>query len=97
VLWLAAALLLAFCVGMLTALDDPMEGVFGVSTSLKVILALPPAAAVLAVVAFVFAVSAWRKRYWQVSGRIYYTIVLAAAVALLAWLNYFNLLGYHLK
>jgi CubicO group peptidase (beta-lactamase class C family) len=97
VLWLAAALLLAFGVGMLLALDDPMEAVFGVSNSLKAILALPLIAAVLTVVAFVFSVNAWRKRYWRASGRIGYTLVLAAAVALLAWLNYFNLLGYHLK
>jgi hypothetical protein len=97
VLWLSAALLLAFGVGMLLALDDPMEAVFGVSTALKVVLALPLAAAPLAAVAFGFAVIAWRKRYWRLGGRIFYSLVLAAAVALLAWLDYFNLLGYHLK
>jgi len=32
-----------------------------------------------------------------VSARIYYTLVATAALGLLALLNHFNLLGYHLR
>jgi CubicO group peptidase (beta-lactamase class C family) len=95
-LWFAAALLLMFVVGLLIAVDDPYEVVFGVSPLLKALLALPLIAAALCAVSLVFVVQAWRKRYWGASGRFYYTLVTAVAVAVLALLNFFNLLGYHL-
>lgn len=96
-LWLASALLLTFVVGLLIAVGDPYEVMFGVSTSLKALLALPLIAAVLTAAALVFVVYAWRRSYWRVSARIYYTLVATAALGLLALLNHFNLLGYHLR
>jgi hypothetical protein len=38
----------------------------------------------------VFTVLAWRNRYWRVSARVHYTIVSAAALLLIAILNYWN-------
>lgn len=41
-----------------------------------------------------FNVLAWVKRYWNLAGRIHYTLVALAAVGLVFWLNHWNLLGY---
>lgn len=42
----------------------------------------------------VFAVLAWIRRDWGVVGRVHYTLVTLAAIGLVLWLNYWNLLGY---
>ena len=49
--------------------------------------------AVLTIGAVVFTVLAWKNQYWQIAGRVYYTLVTLAAVAFVWFLNYWNLLG----
>jgi hypothetical protein len=95
-LWLAAVLLVAFVAVLVVALADPMEIVYGVPQLLRSGLALPIAAAVLTAVSLIFAWRAWRRRYWRLWGRFYYTLVTLSAVAFLAVLWYWNLLGWHL-
>jgi len=95
VAWLASAALLAFAVGLSAALDNPQEIAFGVPGSVKVLLALPIVAALLTTVGLVYIVQAWKKAYWTVAGRIYFTLVVAGAAVFLALLNYWRLLGYH--
>ncbi len=51
-------------------------------------------AALLTVGALVYAVLAWKKGYWGVAFRAYYTLVTVAAVAFVWFLNYWNLLGW---
>ena len=57
-------------------------------------LTLPLIAIVLTIVGVVLTVLAWTKRYWTTAGRIHYTVVVGAAVAFIAWLNYWNLIGF---
>jgi CubicO group peptidase (beta-lactamase class C family) len=42
----------------------------------------------------VLAVLAWTRRYWTTFGRVHYTVVIGAAFAFIAWLNYWNLIGF---
>ncbi len=88
--------LIAFVIVVVGALADPMEIVFGIPRSLLFALALPIGAAILTAVSLGFALVAWRRRYWRLPARLYYTVVALAAAALLAVLWYWNLLGYHL-
>ncbi len=57
-------------------------------------LGLGVLSAVLTAGAVVYAVLAWTNRYWDISARVYYTLVTVAAVAFVWFLNYWNLLGW---
>ncbi len=57
-------------------------------------LTLPLIAIPLTAVGVVLAVLAWTRRYWTPAGRIHYTVVVGAAVVFIAWLNYWNLIGF---
>jgi CubicO group peptidase (beta-lactamase class C family) len=68
--------------------------VFGIPFAYKVTLGLGVLSAVLTVAALVYAVLAWKDRYWGVAFRAYYTLVTVAAVAFVWFLNQWNLLGW---
>lgn len=74
--------------------DDPNEIAFGIPTLIELGLAFALIAAVLAIPAAVFAVFAWLRGHWSTLGRIHYTLVALAAVTMIWWLNYWNLLGF---
>ena len=67
---------------------------FGFSTLSKIVLGLGVLSAVLTASALVYAVLAWKKGYWGVALRAYYSLVTIAAVAYVWFLNYWNLLGW---
>jgi hypothetical protein len=83
---------LLFVVG--TVLWGNPVPMFGVSMIYKMVLGLGVLAAVLTVGALVYMVLAWKKGYWGVLSRVYYTLVTVAAVAFIWYLNYWNLLGW---
>lgn len=83
---------LLFVVG--TVLWGNPVPLFGVSMIYKIVLGLGVLAAVLTVGALVYAALAWKNSYWGIAGRVYYTLVTAAAVAFVWFLNYWNLLGW---
>ena len=62
----------------------------GMSTLLKLTLLQPLMAAGLAVMLVI----AWKNRYWTTIARLHYTLIAAASVFMVWWLNYWNLLGY---
>ena len=68
--------------------------VFGIPFAYKVTLGLGVLSALLTVAALVYAVLAWKDRYWGVAYRVYYTLVTVAAVAFVWFLNQWNLLGW---
>ncbi|MBV6449443.1 MAG: D-aminopeptidase [Anaerolineales bacterium] len=68
--------------------------VFGIPFAYKVTLGLGVLSAVLTVAALVYAVLAWKDRYWSAAFRIYFTLVTVAAVAFVWFLNQWNLLGW---
>jgi hypothetical protein len=58
------------------------------------VLGLGVLAALLTGGALVYMVLAWKNRYWGTAARVYYTLVTAAAVAFVWFLNSWNLLGW---
>ena len=76
---------------MVTGLGFPF---FGVTLFDKMVLGLGVLSAVLTIGALVYTVQAWKKGYWGIAFRIYYTLVTVVAVAFVWFLNQWNLLGW---
>jgi CubicO group peptidase (beta-lactamase class C family) len=68
--------------------------VFGIPFPYKVVLGMGVLSATLTAGALVYAVQAWKDRYWNITARAYYTLVTVAAVAFVWFLNNWNLLGW---
>jgi hypothetical protein len=66
----------------------------GIAWITKIVLGLGVLAAVLTIGALFYTVLAWKKGYWGIAGRAYYTLVTIAAVAFVWFLNYWNWLGW---
>jgi CubicO group peptidase (beta-lactamase class C family) len=60
----------------------------------KIALGLGVVAALLTVGALLYTVLAWNNGYWSIAGRAYYTLVTAAAVAFVWFLDYWKWLGW---
>jgi hypothetical protein len=61
---------------------------------LERLLYLPIIALALSAGMILFTALAWHQRYWHLAGRVHYTLLTFAAIALLFWLDYWNLLGF---
>jgi CubicO group peptidase (beta-lactamase class C family) len=85
---------LLFVVGVARMFFNLGFPMFGVSLIDKVTLGLGVLSALLTVGALIYSVQAWKKGYWGVAFRIYYTLVTVAAVAFVWFLNQWNLLGW---
>ncbi len=66
----------------------------GISLIVEIVMGLGVLAAMLTAGALVYMVLAWKKGYWGIAGRAYYTLVTVAAVAFVWFLNYWNWLGW---
>ncbi len=91
--WIVSLLNILFIL-ILKRMITPMGFGFGVpagmNTLLKLTLLQPLMAAVLAVMLII----AWKNRYWTTIARLHYTLIAAASIFMVWWLNYWNLLGY---
>ena len=67
---------------------------YGQMSTINILLIAWLAAAVLTVPLLVFAVLAWKSVIGGPASRIHYTLVTAAALAFVWFLNYWNLLGF---
>lgn len=67
---------------------------FGIPLEFKIVLGLGVFSAALTTAALIYAVLAWKGRYWSVAFRAHYTLVTIAAVAFVWFLNQWNLLGW---
>ncbi|HII98489.1 MAG TPA: hypothetical protein HA272_04335 [Methanoregula sp.] len=54
-------------------------------------LTLTVIAAMLTLMVVVFAVLAWKVKFWTPLHRVHYTVVTIALLAMLYWLHYWNL------
>lgn len=74
---------------------------YGLTPAARAILLLPLLGAVLTVVTLMLSCAAWmgwgspaRHPYWNLRGRMHYTLVALAGVAVVWWLSYWNLHGF---
>ena len=89
----AVVLGLAFVALFLIATPNNASVLTGEAPLLNLLGFISIPLAVLAMGAVVFTVLAWQNHYWNIAGRVYYTLVTLAAVAFVWFLNYWNLLG----
>jgi hypothetical protein len=86
-LWFPAV----FLIGMQSG--EPASA-YGVTTPMRFVFVLAVIAAALAIGLAYFAWRAWRERYWTAARRIQYTVITVAALGLIVWTHYWNLLGF---
>ncbi|MCL4425138.1 MAG: hypothetical protein M1553_06815, partial [Firmicutes bacterium] len=72
-----------------------IKTLYGLPPILAGSLVIPLLTTALAAILIVFAVLAWKRRYWSLGERIHYTLVAAAAVAFVWSLACLNLIGFH--
>lgn len=98
--WLVAGLIstlyLVFLVGMGVVFwqHDPLEFIYEVPSTLRVLLYVPLVAAGLTVALPIFAALAWKNQYWSIRKRWHYSLVTLAALGFIPFLHYWNLLGF---
>ena len=92
VAWIACLAILAWLAVFVIAMIEPSELAYGMPPLLAVLLQLSPVLTVLVGGVLLCTLLAWALRYWRLSARLHYTCVLAAGVAMLWFLNYWNLL-----
>lgn len=96
--WLAGAACmmdLLFMAGLvaLSAVAS-MSIIYGIPSSLSALLSIAIVAAVLSLSSTALAVLAWKNGYWNIAGRVHYSLVVLALLAFIWWLNNWNLLGF---
>jgi len=89
--WVLALLSLVFWIVFSLVMSNLNNLVFGLPPAVDVLMVIPYILVVLAAGMLVFAVLAWVKRYWTLTGRIFYTLLALAATAHVWFLNYWNL------
>lgn len=63
----------------------------GVPLILTIAMTVPVVAGILTLVTAAFAILAWKERYWTALNRAHYTLVTIALIAMLWWVNFWNL------
>ena len=97
---LCAGLTCTLALAMLLALASylymsPPALAYGELGAIPFLLVLPLITTALTMCLLVFLVLSWNDGYWSLFSRLHYTLVVAAAVSLIPFLWYWNLLGFH--
>ncbi|MBP1991091.1 serine hydrolase domain-containing protein [Paenibacillus eucommiae] len=97
--WLSVATagwVLLTCILTVTLLMnmDTLERLSSTSTSVNIYLIMPIIFLGLTVALLVSAIMAWKDKYWTVFMRVYYTLVVLAAIALSLFFYHWNLIGW---
>ena len=72
---------------------DELE--YGVPLLIKALLVIPIITTILAAALLFYALLAWRRKYWGLLERWYYSLIALTCVALVIWSYQWNLLGFH--
>jgi hypothetical protein len=86
-LWFPAVFLLGWRSG------EPAPA-YGVTGAMIFVFVLALIAAALTIGLVYFTWQAWRESYWTAARRIQYTVITVAALGLIVWTHYWNLLGF---
>ncbi len=93
--WLNYLLLFIFYTGVVMVLSNPEEIVYGVPSSLKLLLAIPLLCILLTLGMLVGWFRVIGNAEYRISSRLLYTVVILASIAALWQLNYWNFIGYN--
>lgn len=89
-----SALCLIFFAGMIAVFSHPDQIIYGIPFSMKVLLVLPFAAALLALGVLALVFLSWIRGYWDACSRLHYLLVFLSFPLFLWFLDYWNLLGF---
>jgi hypothetical protein len=92
--WITCLLIVALVGLGMIPLSNPEELGFAVTPLVAALLWCMPLLALLVAGMLVCTALAWKDHYWRLPGRLYYTVVLVAAVAFLWFLYQWNLLRF---
>jgi CubicO group peptidase (beta-lactamase class C family) len=96
-LGLLGALNLAFVIAFVSIFAAGLDDlIFALPKGLYAVLTLPLITLALTVLAAFLAVRVWRESYWTRGARVLHSAGVAAALAFVWFLNYWNLLGYRI-
>lgn len=95
-LWLTTLAQLIFLIGLLVTLTtaDTYEFIFGVPTTMLVLLGVGQVGIVLTLVCAVLLPGLWRRGVWCARRRVLHTGVVTALLALIPFMAYWNLIGF---
>jgi len=95
--WVISLLNLSFVAGatLTFAVVGPYGLGHGVPTPIKWLLVIPLVTATLSAALFALNLLAWKRSWWTLSARVLHSLYAVAAIAFIACLNYWNLLGFH--
>lgn len=89
-------LFLGFIAGLAVILSRPELIMAGVPVLLKKLMPLPFLASVFIVLSGLAAARAWKRKYWTLCGRAYYSLIVLAGAAFMVFLLYWKLAGFRL-
>ena len=75
-------------------IGDPEMRPYKIASALYVSLSALQLAALLGLTLPIFAFQAWKRGYWSLTGRIYFSIVAFAGLPMIPFFYYWNLLGF---
>jgi hypothetical protein len=75
-------------------IEEMQRLVFGPMPELRLGLNLWLSASFFSIIPAGFAVIAWKRKWWQLPGRIYFTLMVLASFGCILWLFHWNLLGW---
>ncbi|NPV77164.1 MAG: alpha/beta fold hydrolase [Anaerolineae bacterium] len=99
--WVAAinAILLALFLGLLTfvsfrlALNNDFIILYGLPSSTKPLFIIPPTTIIMTALMLIGVIFAWRRTYWSIWNRMYYSLLSLAACTSLLILSLWNMVG----
>jgi hypothetical protein len=92
--WAVSTLILLFVIGMAIVFSNAGVTLANISPSLVAVLTLPLIITVGVAGVLVYAALAWKRPYWSLFGRRYYSLVALSMLIFVAQLGYYNLLGF---
>ena len=78
----------------LSLMQDPQQIVFGPTQEVILALNIWAVAALLTAVLLILTILAWRRGWWRLAGRVWFTLILLGTIGCAIWLNHWNLLGW---
>jgi len=93
--WLNYFFILVFFIGLMMSLSDPLEIVYGVPTSLKILLVLPILTLISTLGMLIFFIRSLTKSRYSKWSRLCYALLCLISILGLWQLSYWNLLGFN--
>ena len=92
--WLFCGACIALAAALTFVLSDADEVAFGLTPTVRILLAATQVCAVLAGLTVLGCLVAWLKHYWRLTGRLHYTLVALAGIGFTWFLYHWNLLTF---